>query len=242
MNNKKTWFEKWFDTPFYHKLYDHRNEEEAKLFIDNLINFLQLKRGDKILDLPCGKGRHAVYLNKLGFNVLGADLSSKSIEYAKINENDSLSFQIHDMRKELQNKYNAIFNLFTSFGYFEEDEINIKVLQNFKNGLKNNGVIVLDFLNIEKAVNNMVAEELIDKKGIHFHIKRKLTDNFIIKEIRFTFEGENYQFEEKVQCLTLDNFRMMANKAGLSIKNVFGDYHLKPFDREKSDRLILIFK
>ncbi len=242
MNNTDTWFEKWFDTPFYHKLYDHRNEQEAELFIDNLVNFLQLKNTDKILDLPCGKGRHSIYLNKLGYNVVGADLSTNSIKSAKIYENDLLSFQVHDMREKLQNKFNVIFNLFTSFGYFEDDETNIKVLQNFKKILDNNGLIVLDFLNVKKVKNNLIAKEIIDKNDIRFNIKRKVENNFITKEINFTFEGKTYQFEEKVQFLTFNHFSEMADKAGLTIKNSFGDYNLNPFDEKESDRLILIFE
>ena len=152
MKNKTEWFVNWFDTPYYHLLYDHRNENEAKFFMKNLLSFLHLKKGDEILDLPCGKGRHSLFLNAQGFNVVGSDLSKNSIQSAKIYENKTLKFTIHDMRDPLHGKYNAIFNLFTSFGYFDDDKTNITVLKNFKKALYKNGFIVVDFLNITKVL------------------------------------------------------------------------------------------
>ena len=59
-NQKTEWFEEWFNTPFYHVLYQDRNEEEAEHFVSNLIDFLKVKKDKSILDLACGKGRHAV--------------------------------------------------------------------------------------------------------------------------------------------------------------------------------------
>ena len=80
-----------------------------------------------MLDLACGKGRHSIYLNKLGYNVIGADLSKNSIQFAKEFENNRLHFVEHDMRNPLEKKYNAILNLFTSFGFFENDAEDIAI-------------------------------------------------------------------------------------------------------------------
>ena len=118
MQVKKDWFQEWFNTTYYHILYQDRNDEEARYFMRNLTHYLNLKPQDKILDLPCGKGRHAVYLNSLGFDVIGADLSENSIAYAKQFENDTLKFKVHDMRHSFQKKFDAIFNLFTRFWLF----------------------------------------------------------------------------------------------------------------------------
>ena len=59
-----SWFATWFDSPYYHLLYKNRDEKEAQVFIDNLIEKLQLKKGSKLIDIACGKGRHATYFNK----------------------------------------------------------------------------------------------------------------------------------------------------------------------------------
>ncbi|MCD9597481.1 class I SAM-dependent methyltransferase, partial [Tenacibaculum maritimum] len=122
MDSKKDWFTDWFNTPYYHILYKHRNDDDAKIFMKNLTAFLPLEKSSHILDLPCGKGRHAVFLNSLGYKVTGSDLSENSIDFAKQFENNTLNFRVYDMRKPFIKKYNAIFNLFTSFGYFQEDQ------------------------------------------------------------------------------------------------------------------------
>ena len=70
MYKTKEWFGEWFDSPYYHVLYKHRNEDEAKAFIDHLITYFQFSENDLIQDLACGKGRHAIYLNKKGFDVV----------------------------------------------------------------------------------------------------------------------------------------------------------------------------
>ena len=129
---KQDWFTSWFNTPYYHILYKHRNDADAQFFIRNIIAFLNLKENSFVADVPCGKGRHSVFLNSLGLNVRGGDLSKNSIEYAKQFENDDLKFEVWDMRKPIENKYDVIFNLFTSFGYFEDDKEDILVLNNFK--------------------------------------------------------------------------------------------------------------
>ena len=62
----KKWFENWFDSPYYHILYQNRNDDEAKFFIDNLCAYLKPSLNDTLLDVACGRGRHAIYLNKKG--------------------------------------------------------------------------------------------------------------------------------------------------------------------------------
>jgi len=242
MRKEKEWFENWFDTSFYHILYDYRNDDEAKLFMSNLIDFLNLSQGDKILDLPCGKGRHSLFLHSQGFDTTGADLSVNSIEHAQQFQKDGLTFEIHDMRNPLNGTYNSIFNLFTSFGYFNQESTNIKVLENFKTAIKKDGHIVIDFLNLHKVIGNLVPEQRIRKKGIDFLIKKRVTESFIIKEIEVTFNKEVHHYMEKVQALDLEKMQKFAKDAGLEIQHVFGDYELNDFDAENSDRLILIMQ
>jgi len=241
MDKKIEWVH-WFNTSYYHLLYDDRNEEEAEFFMKNLISFLQLKKGDKILDLPCGKGRHALFLNSIGYDVVGADLSKNSVEFAKTFENNTLKFNLHDMRSPLIGKYNAIFNLFTSFGYFDDNKSNIKVLKNFKNALHKNGFIVIDFLNIKKIKQTLIPKEKFLKNDIDFHITRSIQKGFLIKNISFEADNNKHHYIEKVQSLTLQDITSFADMVHLKVKHVFGDYDLSPLDENNSDRLILILQ
>ena len=239
----KNWFVSWFDTPYYHILYKDRNYREAQIFMDNLTHYLNLPEKAKVLDLACGKGRHSIYLNQLGFNVLGVDLSENSIEEAKKNTNDTLHFQVHDMREPLEEKYDAIFNLFTSFGYFENENDNQKTLISIKESLSDYGFAVIDFMNVNQVIENLVENEIKIVDEIEFKIKRFLSqDNFIIKEISFEDKGEKFHFTEKVKAFTLEDFQIMMNNAGIFLLDTFGDYKLKKFHKKDSERLIMIFK
>jgi SAM-dependent methyltransferase len=238
----ENWFESWFDTPYYHLLYKDRDYAEAQLFMDNLTHYLNLPEDAKILDLACGKGRHSIYLNELGFDVTGVDLSENSILEAKKHENETLHFHVHDMRLPLEQKYDAIFNLFTSFGYFESETDNLITLKAIKESLSEYGFAVIDFMNVFKVIENLVPHEVKTIENIDFHIKRYHLDNHIYKDIIFEDKGKKFHFTEKVTAFSLKDFEMMMEEAGIYLLDIFGDYKLKKFHKAESERLIMIFK
>ncbi|MEN2412719.1 class I SAM-dependent methyltransferase [Flavobacterium mesophilum] len=240
--NTENWFTSWFDTPYYHILYKDRNYREAQIFMDNLTHYLNLPEKAKVLDLACGKGRHSIYLNQLGFNVLGADLSENSIAEANKNSNETLHFKVHDMREPFEEKFDAIFNLFTSFGYFENDDDNLTTLKAIKESLSEYGFAVIDFMNVNQVIETLVPEEVKTVDGIDFHIKRYVEDGHIFKEIDFEDQGRKYHFTEKVKALTLKDFQDLMDEAGIFLLDIFGDYKLKKFHKTESERLIMIFK
>lgn len=148
-DNTTTWFTSWFDTPFYHILYKDRDDSEAHAFMDTLTNYLNIPENGTVLDLACGKGRHARYLNKIGYDVTGVDLSENSIAFAKEFENHRLHFDVHNMCEPYHKQFDAVFNLFTSFGYFEDDADNLKTITAIKTELNEFGFGVIDFMNSE---------------------------------------------------------------------------------------------
>ena len=240
MSTKADWFISWFDTPYYHILYKDRDDTDARIFMQNITSYLKLPLNTHILDLACGKGRHSVFLNSLGYKITGLDLSENNIKSAKLKSNDQLQFGVHDMRDTLPNKYNAVFNLFTSFGYFEDDLEDIQVLKNIKSGLLENGIAVIDFLNVQTAKQNLVPEEIKIIEDIKFTIKRKIENGFIIKEISFTDNNHNYAFFERVKYIDYTKFISYFKSAELKIQHVFGDYKLSPFNEKTSNRLIFV--
>ena len=238
--NKSDWFTDWFNTSYYHTLYKDRDDKDAQLFMRNIINFLKIPSSSHLLDLPCGKGRHSIYLNSLGYKVTGADLSENSIQAAKKYENNTLNFKLKDMRKPFNIKYDAVFNLFTSFGYFENDMDDILVLKNIHKGLRENGLLVLDFLNVVNVEKKLVKKEVKIVDEITFNLQREIKDGFILKHITFTDKGVNHSFSERVKYLTLKKFESYFFEAGLKINHIFGDYHLAKFNPETSERLIFV--
>ncbi|NIJ44981.1 cyclopropane fatty-acyl-phospholipid synthase-like methyltransferase [Wenyingzhuangia heitensis] len=240
MDNTKTWFSEWFNTTYYHILYKNRNNEEAQRFIKNLVSFLKLPKENTILDLACGKGRHSIFLNSLGYNVIGADLSKNSIDYANKFGNSKLKFIVQDMRKPFNIKVNAVFNMFTSFGYFDDDNDDIQVLKNIETMIETDGVAVVDYMNVNKVIKNLVKSETIARDHLNFNIKRHLTNGFITKDIDLTDKGEEFHFQERVKAIDLDKFTSYCEHANLKINHIFGDYNLSEFNSDTSDRLILI--
>ncbi|MBW1656300.1 MULTISPECIES: class I SAM-dependent methyltransferase [Flavobacterium] len=240
--DNQNWYSSWFDTPYYHILYKDRNYREAQVFMDNLTHYLNLPEKAKVLDLACGKGRHSIYLNQLGFDVLGADLSENSIAEASKNSNETLHFKVHDMRQPFEEKFDAIFNLFTSFGYFENDDDNLTTLKAIKESLSEYGFAVIDFMNVANVIENLVPEETKTVDEIDFHIKRYVEDGHIFKQIDFEDKGRKYHFTEKVKALTLKDFQDLMDEAGIYLLDIFGDYKLKKFHKTESERLIMIFK
>ncbi len=241
-SKSENWFASWFDTPYYHILYKERNYREAQIFMDNLTHYLNIPESGKVLDLACGKGRHSIYLNQLGFDVLGVDIATNSIEEASINANEKLRFRVHDMREPLDEKFDAVFNLFTSFGYFENDIDHLKTLVAIKENLSEYGFAVLDFMNVQQVITNLVPEEIKTIDGIDFYLKRYLSEGYIIKDIQFENQGQKFHFEEKVRAFTLEDFQKMMDEAGIYLLDTFGDYKLKKYLKQTSERLIMIFK
>lgn len=239
----KEWFSSWFDTPYYHILYRNRDYSEAALFIDNILGLLQLKSEADCWDLCCGKGRHSVYLNKKGYRVVGTDLSVQSILEASKNANDSLEFYQHDMRKLFRTNYfDAVFNLFTSFGYFEKRQDDLNVFKAVEKSLKSKGLFVFDFLNAECVKNTLVPDTTQTIEGITFHITKRIEDITCIKNIDFSHEGQDFHFEERVKLFDKTYFEDLAKECNLSILNTFGNYSLEPFNINSSSRLILVLQ
>lgn len=235
------WFEEWFDSPYYHILYKNRDMVEAESFISTLLSYLKPLKTDHLLDIACGKGRHAKTMNDFGFYVDAFDLAENSIACAKQYGNERLKFYVNDIRSPLNtNHYNFAFNLFTSFGYFDDDNDNILAIDAIAQSLKVNGVLVLDFMNVTKIVNDLVEAETKTIEGITFNISKNVVDGFIVKQIDFEDKGNSYSFQERVKAISKNDFIRYFDLANLKIEATFGDYALNTFDENTSERLIIV--
>ncbi len=239
----KEWFADWFNSKYYFLLYNKRNDDEAKTFINNLFSTFVINKNSKIWDNACGKGRHCKYISQLGYFTTGTDLAENSINEANSFNYNNTEFYVHDMRLPFRiNYYDVVVNLFTSIGYFKKFNDNFSVFNSVNKALKPNGYFVVDFFNSNKVVNQLTKNNVEKRGDINFNITKEIDNNSIIKKIEFSAEEKQYYFEEKVNLLKLDDFLNFANTNGLKLIQKFGDYQLNDFDENKSDRLILIFK
>lgn len=242
-NDASNWFKYWFNTPHYHLLYGKRDYSEANSFIGRLVDYLNLSENSTVMDLACGKGRHALALKNYYKEVIGTDISENSIIEARKKLIPGLKFYTHDMRTAFYSNYfDLITNLFTSYGYFEKDSDNYRAIKNVGMSLKKDGVFVLDFLNAHKVVENLVKEEVKAVENVTFNIKREFDGTFIKKDIHFKDNGEDFNFTERVQGIMMDDFQKYFSSANLNIVKVFGSYQLEEFDQKLSDRLIIVAK
>ncbi len=245
IENNTAWYKTWFDTPFYHTLYEDRNLSEAQFFLQNLIQHLPIKPQDCILDIACGRGRHALYLAAEGFRVTGIDLSPNSILYAQQEAKKralDATFYVHDMRETTQEKVDVLLNIFTSIGYFEDVNDNTKALQAFYNSLVKGGIAVIDFLYVPWVQKHWIADEIVTKGNITFTLNRRILDGMIVKQNSISHDIKPYTFRERVRALTLSDFEQMCKTVGLRIAEIFGDYALNPFDTKTAKRLILVLQ
>ncbi len=238
---KESWYRTWFDSPYYHSLYSNRDDREAHRFINVLLAHLKPAGKAQILDLACGKGRFSRFLAQKGYVVTGLDLSENSIREARAYEQPNLSFFQHDMRLPFRiNYFDYIFNFFTSFGYFEKESQDLKVLKNVQSGLRRNGVFVLDFFNPDYVTARLAGREVKREDGIEFHLHKYVQGDFIFKDIRFEADGREWQFRERVRLYRQPDFERMFDRAELRIRSIFGDYELNTYHPTQSPRLILL--
>lgn len=242
---KLSWYKDWFSSPFYHKLYFDRDQQEADTFIHTLIAHLHPPAGSRMLDVACGKGRHSKTLASLGFSVTGIDISFSSIAAAREFENDHLDFFVHDMRLPFWGNYfNYAFNFFTSFGYFKTRREHDDAIRTIAKSLKPGGFLVIDYLNVHYAEDHLVHDEVKPignstytihrwDDETHFHKKITVTDPALDKPIEYT---------EKVAKFTLGDFTDMLAFQGLQVQEVFGDYQLGAYDIKRTPRLIVVAK
>jgi len=146
------------------------------------------------------------------------------------------------MCKPYKQQFDAVFNLFTSFGYFDKDEDNLSTIKAIKSDLNEFGFGVIDFMNSENVIDTLVPEETKIVDDIEFKLKRYVDNGYILKNIEFVHENIEYKYQERVRAFTLDDFKKLFEQAGVYLLDIFGDYKLHKFDAKKSNRLIMIFK
>ena len=243
MINRDEWFMDWFNSRYYYILYKSRNKNEASDFIKTIISTLSLNPNYSVLDLGCGNGRHSISLSNHFKLVHGIDISSENISIANENEKENLKFFISDMRNfDTNTKYEYIFNLFTSFGYFKKNEDNIKVLKSCHYHLNKNGLLFIDFLNseqIKRTINGL--KETRNINGIRFNIHKEIIGDYVIKKIEIKDGEATYNFQEKVQLFKIQDFKKLFEISGFEIISSYGDYQMNPYD-PNSSRLILCAK
>jgi SAM-dependent methyltransferase len=241
MNQKNQWFADWFDTEYYHALYQNRDEAEALNFLSRLCAHLNLGEGAKVADIACGKGRHSRVLASFGCRVVGFDLSENSILYARSVAKERESYWVQDIRSPFpENNFDAAMNLFTSFGYFETQEEDEITLRNIAEMLKPGAYFVQDYLNGQPIVDQLPVSGAKSNQGFNFSWTKTYVNPHIVKSIEVVDAGNVHHYQEKVKVYSLEQLKALHSQSGLTPLYIFGNYNLEPYDLDTSPRIIVI--
>ncbi|WP_223066141.1 class I SAM-dependent methyltransferase [Paenibacillus caui] len=240
------WYERSFGED-YIRVYKHRDRQGAADEVRSMVGWLKLPVGSRILDLCCGAGRHAIPLAKAGYRVTGVDLSPVLLrEGRNADKGRKITWVQSDMRRLPEDvifsgHFDAVTNLFTSFGYFEEDEEQIKVLGQMKRALKPDGRFVMDLLNDGYVRKYLVPHSTREIDGIIITENRRIEHGFVFKEIDIQ-EGNApaRKYRERVKLYPLSMMINMLEESGLIVDQVYGDYEESRYEERESPRMIMV--
>lgn len=233
------WFKHWFGTRYYALLYGHRDVQDAGQWAAAILDRWKPGKGTRLLDLACGRGRHAFFFAEAGLAVTGVDISEASIAEARRAVPDA-EFAVHDMREPFRpDSFQAVCCLFTSLGYFDDLEDDRAVFRAAWGALEPGGRFVLDFMNSALVLRDLVREERITRQGVDFLVKRSCQGGVLVKCITVRDGSDELHFEERVQALTPEQLEEMARSAGFEIEDRTDGPVLTPFDPATSNRFVL---
>ncbi|HJP61225.1 MAG TPA: methyltransferase domain-containing protein [Gemmatimonadaceae bacterium] len=231
------WFEEWFGEDYLH-IYQHRDETEAERVIELIATNLAGRKIDAVLDLACGAGRHSKILEERWWTV-GLDLSMSLLKIARREAKDA-PYVRADMREIpfAADSFDLVVNLFTSFGYFDDDREHVRVLACVWSSLKRGGMLVIDFLNAAQVRESLVPYDERVENGVTIEQHRRISPDNRFVEKRITLRDSGKDYIERVRLLSPKDLERMLITAGFEVVKLFGDYAGSSWS-ESSPRTIL---
>jgi len=233
------WFEEWFGEE-YLRLYPHRDDTEAERAVDLIRRTVPFRAGWRVLDVACGAGRHARAFEAVGARCTGLDLSQTLLRLAR--QATKAPLVRADMRQLpiRPGSMDLTVNLFTSFGYFDQDSQHTAALGEMIGTVRQGGWFVIDFLNPEAVRRQLVPEETLQLAGATVRVSRSVSADgrYVCKSIR---AAEGRHFQERVRLFEPEQMSEMLKAAGVTVRFSFGDYDAGPLTLHSS-RTILVGK
>ncbi len=231
------WFEEWFGEE-YLRLYPHRDDMDAERVVTLIRRTVPFQKGWRVLDVACGAGRHARAFEAAGAHCTGIDLSHTLLRLAQ--QVTKAPLVRADMRQlpVRPRSMNLTVNLFTSFGYFDEDAEHTAALGEMIGTVRHGGWFVIDFLNPSAVRRQLVPEETLQVSGSTVRVSRSVSPDgrYVCKSIRGV---EGRLFRERVRLFEPEQMVAMLEAAGVTVRFRFGDYDAAPLGSE-SPRTILV--
>ncbi len=234
------WYQEWFGEE-YLELYSYRDVDEAERhvdFVERVVGAHAESLPRAVLDLACGSGRHTLALRARGYRTLGLDLS-----LTLLRQPPPFPRVAGDIRELpfADESFDWVLNFFTSFGYFEDERQNFRVLEEIARLLTPGGRFLIDLFNRDRVIAGLVPGETRELNGKTFEIERWFDDQTERVNKRITIrDGERHQsFVESVRAYTEPEVTIGLRWAGLELDRLYGDFDGGEFHQD-SERLILV--
>ena len=242
------WYETFFDAFYLRQYGPVLLDELSDRQVDRIIDMLDLEPGTKVLDLACGHGRHAIRLAKRGMDVTGLDLSEVFLERAEADAKEAgaeVRWVRADMREiPFEAEFQVVINIFTAFGYFEDDEEDAKVFGAVSRALRPGGRLLVETIHRDNLMaryqRRMFEHHETDQVIVlHDHVL-DLVHGRVDDDVRVVEKGEmRPPRRTSVRLYTVPEFRRMLESAGMELDGAYGGLAGKDLTLE-STRLVVV--
>ncbi|MGH7391570.1 MAG: class I SAM-dependent methyltransferase [Candidatus Rokuibacteriota bacterium] len=245
--NGTAWFESFFGDDYFEIYRDVFPVERTAAEVDGIVSLLRLQAGARVLDLACGHGRHAIPLAKRGFDVTGYDLSQMFLERAQVDaeaQGATVRWVHGDMRElPFDGEFDAVINIFTAFGYFEDPDDDLKVLHGIRRALKQGGRFLLETLHrdgLPARFRPRIADKTSNGTIVLHETVWDLARNVIDDHVTLIRpDGTRTQYTTAVRSRSLHEFLALMRRAGLEPTAWYGGLDSSTL-RLDSQRLALL--
>jgi SAM-dependent methyltransferase len=239
MTTPKPWYEEddfWENWESF--MFSKEMVARAATEIDQILKLADLKPGSRVLDLPCGVGRHSLELARRGFNVTGVDRSPEFLDKARQaagSEGLDAEFTCQDMRQFVrEGGFDAILNIGGSFAYFENPDDDRRVAENYFKSLKSGGVLVLDTVGKEVIARNFLARDWEERDGVFFLQERRIVGDWESVEGRWVLfqNGKLHEARTNVRLYSASELKALLLECGFGEVKALGSLEGTAYDTE----------
>lgn len=210
---------------------------------------MALPAGSRILDVPCGQGRHAHPLAEAGYRVDGLDFSAHLIDIAKARgTGPSLRYRQGDMRRlpaKWTGRFDAVLNLFTSFGFFTNASDDAATIRQFARVLKSGGILVWHGGSRDGVMSKFLSRDWWKSNdGTMIGHERAFDPLSGILTIRTAWEGPSGRGtrEHRIRLYTASRLAELCLDAGLVVEQAFSGFDDRPLTRRSGEMMLVARK